>query len=293
MSNFDLIFGQTFEVTGNPMTQDWEDVVRVNSQGAVLIDAGKIREVGDRSVLQAKYPDAQVTDYGAHLISPGFVDAHAHYPQTAMIASWGKQLIDWLNTYTFPEEIRFHDTLYAKEIAGRYLDLILSHGTTTVCSYTTIHPGSVDAFFEAAIARDLCCVAGKTCMDRNAPDALCDTPQSAYDDSKRLLQRWHGKGRSHYAITPRFSPTSTSEQLAALGALWQEHPDCLMQTHLSEQRAEIAWVKDLFPHARDYLDTYEEHGLLGAQAVYGHVLAAVGAARRTAGRQFLHDRPRC
>ena len=272
MSATELILGQTFEVAGNPMAKPWQDCVRVNTLGAVAVAAGKIVAVGDASDLRQAYPNARLTDYGNHLICPGFVDAHVHYPQTAIIASWGKQLIDWLNTYTFPEEMRFDDPDYARETAARYLDLVLSVGTTTVCSYATIHPESVHAFFEAAAARKMRVVAGKTCMDRNAPEGLRDTAQSAYDDSKALLHRWHGKGRAGYAITPRFSPTSTPEQLAALGALWSEHPDCLMQTHLSEQPAEIEWVHSLYPEARDYLDTYETHGLLGARGVYGHAI---------------------
>ncbi len=168
--------------------------------------------------------------------------------------------------------MRFADPAYAVEIANRYLDLTLSHGTTTVCTYTTIHPASVDAIFEAAQARGQRLYAGKTCMDRNAPEGLRDTAQSAYDDSRALLEKWHGVDRLSYVITPRFSPTSTPEQLAALGALWHEHPDCLMQTHLSEQTDEIAWVKELFPQSRDYLDTYEAQGLLREGALYGHAI---------------------
>jgi len=141
-----------------------------------------------------------------------------------------------------------------------------------VASYATIHSHSADALFEAAQARGQAVVTGKTCMDRNAPDDLRDTAQSAYDDSKELIGRWHGKERARYAITPRFSPTSTPEQLDALGALWAEYPDCLMQTHLSEQPDEVAWVAELYPTARDYLDTYEMRGLLGARGLYGHAI---------------------
>jgi len=228
--------------------------------------------VGEADDLRRAYPEVPVTDYGDALITAGFVDAHMHYPQTGIIASWGKQLIDWLNTYTFPEESRFHDLAYAEQVAGRTLDLALAHGTTTLTSFCTIHPESVDAFFGAATARGMAVVAGKTCMDRNAPDTLRDTAQSAYDDSKWLLEKWHGVGRNTYAITPRFSPTSTPEQLEALGALWAEHPNCLMQTHLSEQLPEIEWVKSLFPESRDYLDTYERFGLLGKGGLYGHAI---------------------
>jgi guanine deaminase len=235
-----------------------------------LLDGGKILAAGPADALRKANPAARVTDYGNHLISAGFVDAHAHFPQTAIIASWGKRLIDWLNAYTFPEEMRFADPAYAAEVANRYLTLTAAHGTTSVCTYCTIHPASVDAIFTAAQTRGQRIWAGKTCMDRNAPDGLRDTAQSGYDDSAALLSKWHGADRLSYAITPRFSPTSTPDQLSAMGALWAQHPGCLMQTHLSEQTDEIAWAKSLFPSARDYLDTYEQHGLLGKGGLYGH-----------------------
>ena len=267
-----LLLGQTLGFDGNPLITDWADTVRFDSNGAVLIDGDRIVAVGNKDSLRTAHPDAAVTDYGDAVISSGFVDAHMHYPQTGMIASWGKQLIDWLNTYTFPEEARFCDPDYAADVAGRTLDLARDHGTTTLTSFCTVHPQSVDAFFEAASQRNMAVVAGKTCMDRNAPDNLRDTAQTAYDDSKALLEKWHGAGRATYAITPRFSPTSTPDQLAALGALWAENPDCLMQTHLSEQLPEISWVRDLFPDTRDYLDTYEKYGLLGTKGLYGHAI---------------------
>ncbi|MCI5111641.1 MAG: guanine deaminase [Marivita sp.] len=271
MTNLTLHLGQTLWFDGNPMIEGPE-AARVDAHGGIVVRDGHILARGTADDLRRAYPQAVVEDHGQALILPGFVDAHVHYPQTAMIASWGKRLIDWLNTYTFPEEMRFVDPGYAAEIAGRYLDLALAHGTTTMCSYCTIHPESVDAYFTAAAARGMRALGGKTCMDRNAPDGLRDTAQSAYDDSKALLERWHGQGRASYVITPRFSPTSTPDQLSALGALWAEHPDCLMQTHLSEQTDEIAWVRGLYPEARDYLDTYEAHGLLGANGLYGHAI---------------------
>jgi guanine deaminase len=282
-----LILGQVLCFEGDPRKLGLESVHH-ETRGAVLLRDGIIAEVGEARALREAHPQVPVTDHGDDLILPGFIDAHTHYPQTAMIASWGKRLIDWLNTYTFPEEARFDDPAYAAEIAGRYLDLLCANGTTTVASYCTIHPASVDAFFEAARRRNMRALAGKTCMDRNAPDNLRDTAQSAYDDSRALLLKWHGTERLGYVITPRFSPTSSPEQLSALGTLWAEHPDCLMQTHLSEQTDEIAWVRDLYPEARDYLDTYETHGLLGERGLYGHAihlepreidrLAEVGAA---------------
>ena len=273
MTDLTILTGPTLRFDGNPMQMPWEDAVRIDTNGALLIADGKITQIGNAATLLQANPQAAVTRYGEdHLICPGFVDAHVHYPQTGIIASWGKRLIDWLNDYTFPEEIRLSDPEYARAVAARYLDLTRAHGTTTVASYCTIHPHSVDALFDAAAERNQRIVAGKTCMDRNAPDGLRDTAQSAYDDSKALIEKWHGKGRGEYAITPRFSPTSTPEQLTALGALWGEYPDCLMQTHLSEQTDEIAWVRDLHPQARDYLDTYETKGLIGERAVFGHAI---------------------
>ncbi|GAA5067386.1 guanine deaminase [Roseibacterium beibuensis] len=283
-----LILGQVLEFSGDP-AREGSGAARHRRRGAVLVADGHIVAVDEADILRAAHPEAAVTDHGDHLILPGFIDAHAHYPQTAIIASWGKRLIDWLNSYTFPEEMRFGDPDYATRVAARYFDLVLSHGTTTVASYCTIHPESVEAFFAKAQARGLRMLAGKTCMDRDtAPEGLRDTAQSAYDDSKALLDRWHGVDRLSYIVTPRFSPTSTRGQLDALGTLWAEHPDCLMQTHLSEQTDEIAWMHSLYPEARDYLDTYEAHGLLGENGLYGHAihltpreidrLAEVGAA---------------
>ena len=279
-----LITGRVLAFEGTPFEGPPEDAVRWHD--ALLVEDGRIAGLGAADTLNG--PGVTRVDYGDHVICAGFVDAHMHYPQTAIIASWGKRLIDWLNTYTFPEEMKFADPAYATRIAERCLDLALAHGTTSMASYCTIHPASVDAFFEAAQARGMAVTAGKTCMDRNAPEGLRDTAQTAHDDSKALLERWHGRGRARYAITPRFSPTSTPAQMEALGALWAEHPDCLMQTHLSEQPDEIEWVKSLYPEARDYLDTYERAGLLGARGLYGHAihlepreidrLAEVGAA---------------
>ena len=265
----DLLLGQVLSFTADPFAEG-PSAARIDE--ALVIEGGRIAAVGAADTLRQKFPQARVADYGRHLISAGFIDAHVHYPQTAIIASWGKRLIDWLNTYTFPEEMRFADPAYAAEVAARYLDLTLANGTTSVCSYATIHPASVDALMAEARARGQRIWTGKTCMDRNAPDGLRDTAQSAHDDSAALLAKWHGVDRLSYVITPRFSPTSTPEQLEALGALWAAHPDCLMQTHLSEQLDEIEWVKGLYPQARDYLDTYEQFGLLGRGGLYGHAI---------------------
>lgn len=265
-----LLLGQTLSFTGNPWLLPPDEAVQHIRHGAVLIEDGQIICVGDATTLKAAHPAAQITDHGSGLIVAGFVDSHAHFSQTGIIASWGKRLIDWLNTYTFPEESRFNDPSYAAQIANTYLDLNLSNGITTACAYCTIHPESVDAYFEASQKRGLRMLGGKVMMDRNAPDNLRDTAKSGYDDSKALLQKWHGTGRLSYTITPRFAPTSSPEQLEATGALWAEHPDCLMQTHLSEQHEELAWVQNLFPEHSDYLAVYEHFGLLGPGAIMGH-----------------------
>lgn len=267
-----ILTGPTLLFEGDPFHIPWEEAVRIEER-SLLLAGGQIARIGTLEDLQASHPEAAQQRFSEqHLICPGFIDSHAHYPQTGIIASWGKRLIDWLNGYTFPEEMRFGDPNYASRVADTYLDLLIENGTTSVASYCTIHPESVTALFEAAQRRSMAIAAGKTCMDRNAPEDLRDTPQSAYDDSRTLLQQWHGVGRASYVITPRFSPTSSPEQLEALGALWAEHPECLMQTHLSEQTDEIAWVQSLFPDARDYLDTYETFGLLGPRGLYGHAI---------------------
>lgn len=267
-----LLLGQTLAFAASPFAVPWQEAARHERRGGVLLEGGRIAAVGDGAALRAAHPGAAVVDHGDGLILPGFVDAHVHYPQTGIVASWGKRLIDWLNEYTFPEEMRLADPAYARAAAERTLDLALAHGTTALCSFGTVHAHSADAWFEAAAARGMRVAGGRTCMDRNAPEGLRDTAQSAHDESAALIARWHGRGRATYAITPRFTPTSSLEQLEALGALWTRHPTCLMQTHLSEQVDEVAWVRELHQGARDYLDTYEAHGLLGPRAVFGHAI---------------------
>ncbi len=286
-----ILLGQTLRFTANPFETPPQEAVRHERRGAVAIAGGVIHAVGPADEIRAAHPQAPVSDYGDALISPGFIDAHAHYPQTAIIASWGKRLIDWLNAFTFPEEMRFGDASHAREIASRYFDLTLAAGTTTTVSYCTIHPESVDAYFTEAQRRGLRALGGKTCMDRNAPDGLRDTAATAHDQSKALLEKWHGVDRLGYVITPRFAPTSTPEQLEALGALWADHPEVLMQTHLSEQHEELAWVADLFPEARDYLDVYDRFGLLGKGALMGHSIHLTPRERarlKEAGASLIH-----
>jgi len=238
--------------------------------GLLVIDDGQVAKVGHAVDLLPTLKDVEITEYRDALITPGFIDTHIHYPQTGMIASYGEQLLDWLNTYTFPTEKQFEDKAHAADVAGIFLKELLRNGTTTALVFGSVHKQSVDAFFEAAEALNLRMIAGKVLMDRNAPEYLTDTPESGYADSKELIERWHGKGRLHYAVTPRFAPTSTPEQLSLAGKLLGEYPDLYMHTHLSENRQEIEWVKQLFPERSGYLDVYDHFKLIGPRAVFAH-----------------------
>jgi guanine deaminase len=267
-----VLKGQTLSFVADPFSSPPDDTIEHHADGAVWMADGLIKAVGPAGAVLAKAGDADVIDYGDSLISAGFVDCHAHYPQLGVIASYGAQLLEWLEEYTFPAESAFGDSLYARAAADFYLAECLNNGTTSASVYGTVHAQSVDAFFEAASARNMRMAGGKVMMDRNAPDNLRDTAQSSYDDSKALLEHWHGKGRNAYAITPRFAPTSTPGQLEAAGALWREHPSAIMQTHLSENADEIGWVRGLYPDAPDYLGVYERFGLTGEGAIFGHAI---------------------
>jgi len=238
--------------------------------GLLLVEDGRIAQVGHAAELLPMLKGVELTEYRDALITPGFIDSHIHYPQTGMIASYGEQLLDWLNSYTFPTERQFEDKAHASDVAGIFLKELLRNGTTTALVFGSVHKQSVDAFFEAACALNLRMIAGKVLMDRNAPDYLTDTPESGYAESKALIERWHGKGRLHYAVTPRFAPTSSPEQLSLAGKLLGEYPDLYMHTHLSENRQEIEWVKELFPERSGYLDVYDHYKLIGPRAVFAH-----------------------
>ncbi|MFN3767813.1 guanine deaminase [Ectopseudomonas guguanensis] len=238
--------------------------------GILLIENGKVAQVGPAAELLPKLAGVEIQHYRDALITPGFIDTHIHYPQTGMIASYGEQLLDWLNTYTFPTERQFEDKAHASDVAAIFLKELLRNGTTTALVFGTVHPQSVDAFFEQADKLHLRMIAGKVLMDRNAPDYLTDTAETGYAESKALIERWHGKGRLHYAVTPRFAPTSTPQQLELAGKLLAEYPDLYMHTHLSENRKEIEWVKELFPERKGYLDVYDHHKLIGPRAVFAH-----------------------
>ena len=246
---------------------------RYVDDGLLVIKDGRIEKTGPAGdLMPALDPAIPVTDHRPHLILPGFIDTHIHYPQTQVIASYGAQLLDWLNTYTFVEEQKFADPVHAAAVATFFFDELLRNGTTTAMVYCSVHRQSAEAFFTESARRNTRMIAGKVLMDRNAPPGLCDTAETGYRDSKDLIAAWHRQGRQLYAATPRFAVTSTEAQLAACGALVAEHADIYLQTHLSENREEIETVAKLFPTARDYTDVYERHGLLGPRSLFGHCI---------------------
>lgn len=248
--------------------------------GVVVIEDGRIAEVGGATAVLAALPsDIAVDHYPDALVVPGLIDPHIHYPQTQVIASHGAQLLDWLETYTYVEEQKFADPSHAARIAPFFFDELFRNGTTTAAVYCTVHVESVDAFFAESARRNARMIAGKVLMDRGAPAGLRDTALGGYEDSRALIGRWHGKGRQHYAVTPRFAATSTPAQLDAAGTLAREHPDVFVQTHLAETPAEIALVRSLFPEAGSYTDVYDRHGLLGPRSLFGHCLYLEEAER--------------
>jgi guanine deaminase len=267
-----ILRGRALDFLRRPAGPDDRDAVRSFEDGGIAIKDGRIGALGDFGDIRGKYPDAKIVDHRPHLLMPGLIDPHLHFVQMQVIGSFGTQLLDWLNRYTFVEEQRFADRTHAKRIAELFLDEMIRQGTTTAAAYCSVHPQSADAFFEASHARNMRMIAGKVMMDRNAPEALTDNAQNGHDDSEALIRAWHGRGRQHYAITPRFAITSTPEQLEAAGALARRYPDCHVQTHLSENADEIAFTQKLYPAAKDYTDVYARFGLLGPKSLMGHCI---------------------
>jgi len=224
---------------------------------------------------QLTAPDVtwQRIDHAGKLVLPGFIDTHVHSAQLDVIGSWGAQLLDWLETYTFPAEHRMVDPALAQQGSKLFLDALLAHGSTSAVVFPTVHKASVDALFEGALERGMRLIAGKVLMDRHAPKTLCDDIDDidgAEADCRELIERWHGRGRLAYAVTPRFAPTSSDAQLAMAGRLLASREGLYMQTHVAENPDEVRWVAELFPAARSYLDVYERHGLLNARSVLAH-----------------------
>jgi len=261
------LYGDLLDFTAPPAWGETDSsAVRHRPAHWILIEHGRIAAV-QREAPDAAWPRAE---HRGRWILPGFVDSHVHSAQIDVIGAWGTQLLDWLQTYTFPAEARFADAAHAAQGSARFLDALLAVGTTSAVVFPTVHKASVDALFDAGTQRGMRLIAGKVLMDRHAPDNLRDDVEQAERDCLELIQRWHGRGRCAYALTPRFAPTSSDAQLAMAGRLQQAAPGLYMQTHVAENRDEVAWVADLFPDARSYLDVYHRHGLLGPRSVLAH-----------------------
>jgi guanine deaminase len=269
-----LIRGRLLSFHRAPHSLTDSDSYLYEHDGGLLVsEDGRISAAGDYATVKAQAQDDVVEiDHRPHLILPGFIDTHVHFPQMQVIASYAANLLEWLNTYTFPEECRFVESDHAARIATHFYDEFLRHGTTTAVAYCSVHKTSADAFFAEALKRNMCMVGGKVMMDRNAPQGLLDTPEMGYDETRAVIEQWHGKGRNHVAITPRFAITSTPGQMQATQALAQEFPDLFIQTHLSENHEEIKYTCELYPEAKDYTDIYARYGLLGKKTLLGHAI---------------------
>ena len=270
------IRGRILSFNDDPALAEGEDSYGYWEDGVVVVEDGIITALGaSKAILGQLPPDLEVDDHSGSLVLPGFIDTHIHYSQSRIIASYGAQLIQWLERYTFPEEARFADPEYAAECADFFFDELLRNGTTTAAVFCTVHEGSVEVFFAESERRNMRMIAGKVMMDRNAPEALLDPPGSGgavagFEASQRLARKWHHRGRQHYAVTPRFALTSTEAQLEACKALMDEFPGAYLQTHLAEHGDEVEAVSRQFPRARHYTDVYDRAGLLGPRAIFGH-----------------------
>ena len=265
--------GAILHFRSDPGSGDDPDSFEFFDDGLLVTADGRVASIGPaRELLPALPSDAELVEHRDSILMPGFVDTHVHYPQTDIVGTGGRQLLDWLEHYTFPAERGFSDPAHAREVAEFFLDELVRNGTTTALVFCSVHPASVQAFFEAAAARRMRMAAGKVLMDRNCPEYLRDTPETGERATRELLEAWHGRERLLYAITPRFAPTSSDAQLASAGRLATDYPDALIQTHVAENLDEVAWVKRLFPKARSYLDVYDRCGLLRERAIYAHCI---------------------
>lgn len=266
------IRGNFLDFTGDPFFKKEEECARYTPDGLLVTENGVIKELGPYNSIAPKYPNCETDHYPGCLIMPGFIDTHVHYPQMGIIASYGEQLLTWLNKYVFPEEARFADESFAREAASLFLDELLRNGTTTAAVFATVHPQSVEAFFTEAHKRNMRMIAGKVMMDREAPEYLLDTPEQSYKQSRELILKWHGTGRQLYAVTPRFAITSSPDQLSAAGRLKEEFPEIYVHTHLAETQKEISYTLELYPDCPDYLNVYETHRLVTSRSIFAHCI---------------------
>ncbi|GHC63870.1 guanine deaminase [Limoniibacter endophyticus] len=268
--NDTVIRGRLLAFHRRPEHAQDHDAYVYEENGAIRIRDGRVMSTGSFEALGPLPDGILVQDHRPYLLMPGFIDCHAHFPQVQIIGSFGAELLDWLNEYTFPAELAYGDPVHARTMAAAFLDSLIRNGTTSVAAFCSVHPQSVQAFFEAAHTRNMATVAGKVMMDRNAPAGLLDTAQRGYDETLALIEDWHGRGRQSVAITPRFAITSTPAQLEAASALKELYPECPVQTHLSENLDEIRLAANLYPQDEDYLGVYQRYGLLGERTLLGH-----------------------
>jgi guanine deaminase len=242
-------------------------------QGILWVENGKVKMIGTEAEVIAHLPkEINIKDYSGKLVFPGFIDAHVHAAQTQAIASYGKQLLDWLEAYIFPLEMKFEDENFARRSIQFFFSQLLKSGTTTAAIFPSRHKEATAILFEEALRFNMRILAGKTNMDRNAPDNLRDNTEQTYTDNQQLIEKYHGKGRLNYTITPRFAITSSEKQLQALGKLKKDNPEIGVQTHVSENKHEVDHVKKMFPKAKSYLGVYDEYGYLGKGSLMAHAI---------------------
>lgn len=250
-----------------------ETAVEYFDDGLLVVENGHVAALGPAAELLAgSHAGIKTVELQNKLIVPGLIDCHVHFSQVDIIASYGEKLLDWLNRYAYPAEEKFAELEHAEEVAEFFTTELLRNGTTTAQVFATVHPQSVDAIFGAAANRNMRLIAGKVLMDRHCPDSLSDDAESAYNDSRALIEKWHDQNRLGYAITPRFAVTSTEEQLAAAGRLAAEYPGTYVHTHLAENREEVELIARQFPWSRSYLDVYEHFGLVRERSMFAHCL---------------------
>ncbi len=262
--------GRLFDFANDSSPATTGNKYRYFADGLLLVEAGKVVAAGDYGSLCHEASGAEIVDYGRNLIMPGFVDAHVHSVQTKIIASYGKELLDWLESYVFPAETLFEQPEYARIHTSFFLKQLLKNGTTTAAVFSSVHAAAAEALFEEALKLNMRIIGGNTWMDRNAPEALCQPAELSYELSEKLIQKYHNQHRLHFAVTPRYAITSSAESLRLSSKLFNSRSDLYLQTHISENMQEIETVHRYYPEHRNYLDVYDYFGLLSPRTLLGH-----------------------
>ncbi|MGD8195108.1 guanine deaminase [Herbiconiux sp. P18] len=243
---------------------------RFEADGLLVVDDGIIVDFGAYDTVAPRHPGVEITEIRDRIILPGFIDGHIHLPQTRVLGAYGEQLLPWLQKWVFPEEHKYSERSYAEEGTKHFFDNLLASGTTTAQAFTTGDLTCNEVFFEEATRRNMRMIGGLTGIDTHVPDYFANTPEQFYADSTTLIEKWHGVGRNLYAITPRFAFGASHELMEACRRLKEEHPDLWVNTHISENPAEIHGVLALHDDCTDYLGVYEKYGLVGPKFTGGH-----------------------